>query len=168
MFTKYAAYKLGMYYLPTGSEENIQEHLPSAAYHEVPEKLKKSPRTTGTIRVGRSYREAALLGALAGGAGGVLSKAVLRTPLATSAAMGTALGTAGGLVRAFDSRSDPPGLSPIYGVPAGANLGGLIGAVGGAAIGGHTNVGLLKGLALGGATGALGGVAGSTFLENTW
>lgn len=104
-----------------------------------------------------SYNQAGLLGAVSGTAAGTIGgKLLQRNPL-SSAGIGAATGLLAALVRNFDQRSDPPGLSPVYTLPAGASLGALTGGISGAGLGRLTRYGILPGALVGAASGALGG-----------
>ena len=109
----------------------------------------------------QSYPQAALLGSLAGGITGLGVSTLLKKNRATFGAIGAVTGLIAALVRHYDHLSDPPGLSPIYTVPAGASLGALSGALAGGAIGKASKFGLASGALMGAGAGAMGGAAAS-------
>jgi len=115
------------------------------------------PPSQPQVAEAQSYGQAGLLGALAGAATGVAGGSLFkRNPLAYGA-MGAGTGLLAAIVRNFDQRSDPPGLSPVYTLPAGASLGALTGAVSGAALGKLTGFGVIPGALVGAGGGATGG-----------
>ena len=91
---------------------------------------------------------------------GTLAK---RNPL-THGLLGAGTGALAALLRHYDQSSDPPGLSPVYTIPAGLRLGALTGAIGGGLAGKYTSLGALPGLLSGGASGALGGAIVSSMI----
>lgn len=108
---------------------------------------------------GNSYTKSLLLGLLAGGATGALTAPITRANILKSILVGAAAGGAGGLLRRYDIASDPPGLSPVYTIPAGARLGALTGLFAGPmashALGAGVGAGLITGVAAGGIGGVL-------------
>ena len=109
-----------------------------------------------------NYMKAMWLGALAGGTlgtgMGALFKGRRAATMPLGAALGAAIGAGSGMLRHYDQSADPPGLSPIYTVPAGLRLGALAGgAIGGVAGAKLKGLGMLKGLLGGAVAGSAGG-----------
>ena len=143
---------LGLTKLAEGLDyQYAPEQQPSAIVHPF-----RSP-TPQEVSVMDSYPKAAILGALGGGAAGTLLGALAKRNPLQYGALGLGTGALAALVRHFDQSADPPGLSPVYTVPAGLRLGALTGAGGGALLGKLTGTGVLPGLLAGAASGAVGG-----------
>ncbi len=104
-----------------------------------------------------SYPRAGLLGALAGGATGTLFGALTKRKPLMFGGLGAGAGALSALLRHYDQRSDPPGLSPVYTIPSGLRLGALAGGGAGALLGKATGLGVLPGLLAGAGSGAAGG-----------
>jgi len=111
-----------------------------------------------------AYLKALAEGALAGGAGGTLAGVLARRNPIPYLLMGAGTGGIGGLVRRFDVGADPPGLSPVYTIPAGARLGALTGALSGAALGRLSRFGVVPGALTGTLAGGLGGAVASPWI----
>ena len=108
-------------------------------------------------QVGNDYIKDVLIGSLIGAAGGAGMGSLLRKPLPLSILLGVGTGGLAGLLRSYDKRSDPPGISPRFTIPAGARLGAVAGALSGAGLGHYTGYGSLAGALAGTAAGTLGG-----------
>jgi hypothetical protein len=116
------------------------------------------------LKKDEAYLKILAQGLLAGGAAGVLAGALTKqNPLAHSL-LGALSGGVGAVTRRFDLGADPPGLSPVYTVPAGARLGALSGGLTGAAAGRISGLGALPGLLTGVISGAAGGTIASPWI----
>lgn len=128
------------------------------------------PPTQAELKEQNDYAKAAILGALGGTAIGGLTGTVLkRSPLGalSHALIGAGAGTAGAIVRQYNLGADPPGLNPIYTVPAGIREGMLPGLVIGGVAGAKTSrtpLGVLGGMLTGGLAGGTGGALASPWM----
>lgn len=109
------------------------------------------------------YATSGVLGGLGGAATATMLAALLKQKMLPSVATGTGIGALAAMHRQYDKEGDPPGLSPVYTIPAGMRLGALTGGVAGAGLGGLLGgkskrvSGLLRGALMGVPTGAVGG-----------
>lgn len=128
--------------------------------------------TTGTFSVPtqqqaaelNSYVRSGVAGGLTGGALATLLAAVTKRSILPFMLTGLGTGALAGLARNYDQTSDPPGLSPVYTIPAGMRLGALTGAVAGLPLGKLTRLGAIPGGLVGGLAGAAGGGVVSNFV----
>ncbi len=116
------------------------------------------------LKKDEAYLKVLAQGLLAGGATGVLSGALMRQNPLRHALLGSAAGGIGAITRRFDMAADPPGLSPVYTVPAGARLGALAGGLSGGVLGRLSGSGILPGLLSGVVGGAAGGAVASPWI----
>lgn len=123
----------------------------------------RAPRTE-ELKKDEAYLKILAQGLLAGGAAGVLSGALAKQNPITHSLLGALSGGVGAITRRFDLGADPPGLSPVYTVPAGARLGALAGGLTGAAAGRLSGAGILPGLLTGAISGATGGAVASPWI----
>jgi hypothetical protein len=111
-----------------------------------------------------SYARSSIAGGLTGGALATILAAVTKRSVLPYMLTGIGTGTLAALARQYDQASDPPGLSPVYTVPAGLRLGALTGAVAGAPLGKLFRAGMLPGAIVGALSGAAAGGAVSSFI----
>jgi hypothetical protein len=111
-----------------------------------------------------SYTRSGIVGGLAGSAVSALFAILTKQPILPHLGVGAGAGILSGITRQYDQNSDPPGLSPIYTIPAGLRLGGLTGALAGLPLGRLTGAGMLSGALSGALGGAAGGGAVSSFI----
>ena len=104
-----------------------------------------------------AYTRAGLVGGITGSAISTLLAALLKRPALPALGVGAGAGLLAGVLRQYDQSSDPPGLSPVYTIPAGLRLGALTGGISGGALGHLTGAGVVPG-AIGGAL--AGGISG--------
>jgi hypothetical protein len=111
-----------------------------------------------------SYAQSSIVGGLTGGALGALLAGVTHRPVLPHFLTGLGAGALSGIARQYDQSSDPPGLSPVYTIPAGLRLGALTGAIAGVPLGKLTGAGYLPGLLTGLLSGATAGGSVSSFI----
>ncbi len=116
------------------------------------------------LKKDEAYLKVLAQGLLAGGATGVLTGALIRQSPLKHALLGSAAGGIGAITRRFDLAADPPGLSPVYTVPAGARLGSLAGGLSGGILGRLSGSGILPGLLTGAVSGATAGAVASPWI----
>lgn len=111
-----------------------------------------------------NYARSATVGGLSGAALATLLAVLTKQKVLPHLGIGASTGLLAGTVRQFDQDSDPPGLSPVYTIPAGLRLGALVGGVAGLPLGHLTGAGILPGLLSGAAAGAIAGGSASSFI----
>ena len=104
-----------------------------------------------------TYPSSGLIGGAVGALGGGLLSKVFRGSIRNGVLAGGLGGATGALVRRYDMANDPPGLSSVYSIPAGAKLGLLAGGAMGLANGLVRKKSILPSVLLGMAGGGLGG-----------
>jgi len=111
-----------------------------------------------------AYTRAGIVGSLTGGAVASLLAAITKRPVIPHLGVGLGAGLLAGISRQYDQNADPPGLSPVYTIPAGLRLGALTGALAGAPLGRITRAGIFPGILSGALSGSAAGGAVSSFI----
>ncbi len=138
---------------PRRQEEDLEPKKKGVQYSLNP----LHPVSPREVEEAQGYGQASMLGALSGGATGVILGGAMRKNPFTYGAIGAGSGLLAAIARHYDQAADPPGLSPVYTVPAGARLGTPVGAVTGGLLGKVTKFGIIPGALLGAAAGGVGG-----------